>query len=111
MTPTCIVADMDARIPHTLGSVITLTGAFMVGWVLHQVFVQDAFAPTAPAAVFVGFGGLLAIAVGRRLERGFDPSWFVLDPEPDDEEAEFDEDLSPVDEEMLAGRERDDSRD
>jgi hypothetical protein len=101
---------MDGRIPYTLGSVVTLTGAFMVGWVLHQVFVESAFGPTHPAAVLVGLGGLLAIAAGRRIERGFDPSAFVRDPEPEEDEAEFDEDFSPVSEEMLEGRERDDSR-
>ena len=99
---------MDDRIPHALGSVVTLTGAFMIGWVLHQVFVQNALDPTAPGAVLVGLGGLLAVAVGRRIERGFDPAAYVVDPEPEDDEEEFDETFSPVSEEMLEGRERDD---
>lgn len=99
---------MDARIPHALGSAVTLTGAFMVGWVLHQVLVQGALDPTAPAAVLVGIGGLVVIAVGRRIERGFDPSDYVVDPEPEEDEEEFDERFSPVSEEMLEGRERDD---
>ena len=103
---------MNSRIPHTLGSVVTLTGAFAVGWVLHQVFVQQALEPTAPAAVFGTVGGLLAIVLGRRVERGFDPSAFVTDTEPEEADDDaFDEDFSPVNEEMLAGRERDDSRD
>lgn len=101
---------MDARIPYTLGSVVTLTGAFMVGWVLHQVLVKGTLDPTHPASVLVGLAGLLAIAAGRRIERGFDPSAFVVDPEPEEDEEEFDEDLSPVSEEMLDGRERDDAR-
>lgn len=101
---------MDARIPHTLGSVVTLTGAFAVGWVLHQVFVESVLALTSPVAILGALGGLAVIAIGRRLERGFDPSEFVVDPEPDeDDEESFDERFSPVSEEMMAGRERDDS--
>ena len=101
---------MDVRIPRVFGSVATLLGAFAVGWVLHQVLVRNALAPTAPAAVLVGLGGLVAIAAGRRLERGFDPSAYVPDPEASEDDEEFDETLSPVDEDALAGRERDDSR-
>lgn len=101
---------MDARIPYTLGSVVTLTGAFMIGWVLHQVLVQSTLAPTAPGAILVGVGGLLVIAVGRRIERGFDPSEFVVDSDSEENEESFDENLSPIDDEMMEGRERDDSQ-
>ena len=50
----------------------------------------------------------LEFAVGRSLERRFDPTRRASDDsEEEDEEAEFDESLSPIDEEDLEGRERD----
>ena len=87
---------MDWRIPRSFGSGFLLAGAFAVGWVLHQVFVQQSMALTAPVSVFVGLAGLGLIWFGRRLEREFDPSMFVPRAPEDDEEA-FDERLSPLD--------------
>lgn len=98
---------MNSRVLSTFGSVFLLSGAFAIGWVFHQVLVERTIAPTAPAALIGGLVGLLAILVGRRLEQGFDPSSFIVDPEDEDDER-FDERFSPVDEDMLAGRERDD---
>lgn len=100
---------MDAHVPRSFGSALLLGGAFAIGWVLHQVFVLETMALTAPVSVFVGLAGLGLIVLGRRLERAFDPSMFV--PESPDDEDEFDESLSPLDEDALDGRERDDSYD
>lgn len=97
---------MNWRIPRSFGSGFLLAGAFAIGWVLHQVFVLDTMALTAPVAVFVTLAGLGCIALGRRLERQFDPSMFV--PESEDEQDEFDEDLSPLDAEDLEGYDADD---
>lgn len=91
---------MDWRIPHSFGSGFLLAGAFAIGWVLHQAFVLETMAITAPLAVFVTLAGLGCIALGRRLERQFDPSMFVPEDQEDDEEA-FDEELSPLDAEDL----------
>lgn len=99
---------MSRRIPNMLGSVFTILGAFGIGWVLHQVVVQEALAPTAPASVLATVGGLVAIAIGRRIERGFDPADYVYDPDPEEDDEEFDEAYSPLSEEQLEGLERDD---
>lgn len=96
---------MNWRIPRSFGSGFLLAGAFAIGWVLHQVFVLETMALTAPVAVFVTLAGLGCIALGRRLERQFDPSMFV--PEAEDEEDEFDEELSPLDAEDLEAYEAD----
>lgn len=61
---------------------------------------------TAPAAVLVSLAGIGLILLGRRLERRFDPSMFVPKA-PEDEEAEFDEELSPLDPEDLEEYEAD----
>ena len=91
---------MNPHIPRSFGSGFLLAGAFAIGWVLHQVFVQEAMALTAPVSVFVTLAGLGFIALGRRLEREFDPSMFVP-ADTDDEEDEFDESMSPLDAEDL----------
>lgn len=97
---------MDARIPRSFGSGFLLAGAFAIGWVLHQVFVQQTMALTAPVSVFVSLAGVGLILLGRRLERQFDPSMFVPKA-PEDDEDEFDETLSPLDADDLEGYEAD----
>ena len=97
---------MDWRIPRSFGSGFLLAGAFAIGWVLHQVFVLEAMSPTAPVSVFVTLIGVGLVVLGRRLEREFDPSMFVPEDEAD-EEAAFDEELSPLDAEDLEGYEAD----
>lgn len=96
---------MNWRIPHSFGSGFLLAGAFAIGWVLHQVFVLETMAITAPLAVFVTLVGLGFIALGRQLERRFDPSMFV--PEDQKDEEEFDEEFSPLDAEDLEEYEAD----
>jgi len=91
---------MDWRIPRSFGSGFLLAGALAIGWVLHQVFVLETMPITAPVAVFVTVGGLGAIALGRRLERQFDPSMFAPTDEENREDP-FDEELSPLDAEDL----------
>ena len=92
--------SVNPRIPRSFGSGFLLAGAFAIGWVLHQVFVLETMPITAPVAVFVSLAGLGFIALGRRLEREFDPSMFVPADAEDDED-EFDEELSPLDAEDL----------
>lgn len=103
---------MDRRIPNFFGSTLLLFGAFVIGEGLHRVFIQGTLAPTSlPFVLALGFGGLLLYA-GWRLENKFDPSTYV--PEAEDEaedDEEFDESMSPIDADQLAGRERDDSYD
>ncbi len=97
---------MNPHIPRSFGSGFLLAGAFAIGWVLHQVFVQEAMALTAPVSVFVTLAGLGFIVLGRRLEREFDPSMFVPADEEDDED-DYDESMSPLDAEDLEGLEAD----
>jgi hypothetical protein len=103
---------MDRRIPSFFGSTLLLFGAFVIGEGLHRVFIQGTLAPTSlPFVVALAVGGLLLYA-GWRLENKFDPSTYVPDAEDEDEEsAEFDESMSPIDADQLAGRDRDDSYD
>lgn len=98
---------MDERIPYSFGSAVILAGAFAIGGVLHAAFVEGGLPITSPAAVFGILGGVALVAIGRALERRFDPSEFVPDSE-DEEEEEFEEELSPISEADLEGRERDD---
>jgi len=104
---------MRLSIPAAFGSGLSLFGAFAVGAVLNEVVVKGTTAATSPFAVGGTLLGLAMIAVGLYLERTFNPSQHVPDDEAEaedgDGEAEFDEKFSPVDEEMLEGRERDDS--
>lgn len=102
---------MDRRIPHSLGSVVLLTGAFAVGWAVHVTLVTSQAGLLDPAPVFATVGGAALIALGRRMERHFDPSAFVRGDEDEDDEESFDEELSPLEEGQLAGLERDDDYD
>ncbi len=96
------------------GSVATLSGAFLVGVVIHRSLVRGEFSLFAPAGVLGILGGVALIFLGRRLEGRFDPSDYV--PESEDEEEEtpertFDERLSPVPQDRLEEREADDADD
>lgn len=104
---------MDWRVPHSFGSAVSLAGAFAIGWALHVSLVTGEAALLDPAPVLATLLGLGLVATGRAMERRFDPSTLVPDSEGAEEEDEeaFDGELSPVDEEMLAGRERDESVD
>lgn len=96
------------------GSVVTLSGAFLVGVVIHRSVVRGEFSLFAPAGVFGILGGVALIYLGRRLENRFDPSDYVPDSEDEDEEderREFDERLSPVPQDRLEEREADESYD
>ena len=103
-------AGVDRRIPYSFGSAVMLAGAFAVGWVLHQVFVRGTLSVTAPPSVIGLALGLALIAVGRALERRFDPSSYVTRPPDDDDEEAFDEDYSPLSAGDLEGYERDEAR-
>lgn len=104
---------MKLSIPAAFGSGLSLFGAFAVGAVLNEVVVKGTTAASSPFAVGGTLLGLAMIAVGLYLERKFNPSKHVPDDEQEDEdeeaEAEFDEEFSPIDEEMLEGRDRDES--
>lgn len=100
---------MRVSVPALFGSTIELLGAFVIGGVLHQTLVRGAFPVTAPASVFGILGGLALILVGRRLERRFEPSEYVPAAEDEEDDEEFDEELSPVPTERLEEREADES--
>lgn len=100
---------MDPRIPHTFGSALLLAGAFAIGWAIHGSVVTGQFGVLSPAAVLITLAGLGFLAVGRFLEGRFDPSEWTVDVEDEEDEEEFDEELSPLDEESMSGYDRDDS--
>lgn len=98
---------MVSRLPRMFGSALLLTGAFAVGGVIHGVAVEGTIRATSPAAVGgLLVGGLLLLA-GRRLEREFDPSEYVPGGETEDESDGGDEELTPVPEGAMEGREAD----
>lgn len=99
---------MDNRVPGFVGSTLLLLGAFVIGGGLHRVFIKGTLSITSFPFVLSLVGGGALVYAGWRLEKKFDPSELV--PEDEDEgEDEFDEDLSPVSEGDLEGRERDDN--
>lgn len=100
---------MDSRIPRLFGSTLLLLGAFVVGGGLHRVLVRGTMSPTSFPFVLSVVVGSILVYVGWRLENEFDPSAMVPTDEEDDEE--FDESLSPVDDSDLEGLERDDTYD
>lgn len=97
------------RIPRMFGSVLMLVGAFAIGSVIHRVVVRGVMDPLSPLAVGGTLVGVVVILVGMRLEREFEPSEYVPDEESaeDDDEPEFDEELSPVPGDRLEDREAD----
>jgi hypothetical protein len=98
-----------------VGSTLTLTGAFAVGWALHRTLVVGDLAATSPPVVAAVAGGAALIGVGRALERRYGrevPAGDGTDDGADEtatdpEETEFDERFAPVEEADLADRERD----
>jgi hypothetical protein len=98
---------MQRRVTALFGSVVTLSGAFLVGAVLHRSLVRGEFSLLAPAGVFGLLGGVVLILAGYRLEAHFDPSEYVSGSGREDEEDDertFDERLSPVPQERLERR-------
>lgn len=104
---------MDRRIPHSLGSVILLVGAFLIGSVLHQSFVVGSTEITSPASVLGLAVGVVLIAAGRRVERRFEPAAYTRSEEEDGDDGDerVEEMAGPVRDEWLEGRDRDESYD
>lgn len=105
---------MRPQIPRAFGSGLLLFGAFAIGGVLHEVFVEGSIGLFSPVAVLGTLVGVALILGGRRMERAFEPSDYVPGAESDaDEEAEdeYDESHSPVPESALEGRDADESYD
>jgi len=99
---------MRERIPGMFGSVLTLSGAFAIGGVIHGAAVEGTIRPFSPAAVGGLLVGVVLVLVGRRLEREFDPSEYVPGGDEDGED-EGDEELTPVPEGALEGRQADEN--
>ena len=127
---------MYARIGHVVGSTLSLVGAFAIGAVLHQSFVEEAIAITAPISVLGIALGAGLIALGRRLEGRYEDDLLSADANADGGESEdrdgdeddgtngaherdggddpergFDERWAPFDAADLEKYERDDSED
>jgi len=96
------------RTPDSWGTAVSLAGGVAVGWALNAALVAgraDLGDPLPLAALALG---VALVYAGVRLRQGFDPAELVSFPEEDDEEG-FDEELSPLQEDWLEDRERDDS--
>lgn len=100
---------MDSRVPSSFGTTLGLAGAVLAGWGLHATVVTGQAAITDPQPLLALVSGALLSVAGARIHTRFDPSAYVTPPE--DSDAEFDEERSPVQEEWLDGRERDDPHD
>lgn len=96
---------MNDRIVYGFGSIVLLTGAFAVGGVLHQVFVEGTLSLTSPVTVFGMLVGIGLMALGRRIEARHRDALGLTDEE--EEKDEFDEANAPFDEADLEKYERD----
>lgn len=103
---------MRERVEYTIGSVLSIVGAFAIGAILHRVFVQQSLTVTEPTAVLGIVAGLVVIAVGQRIEQrtGMENA-ATPDREESDEAESFDEELAPIDESSLEQYERDEEYD
>jgi hypothetical protein len=97
---------MNDRVAYGFGSMVLLFGAFVVGSVIHQVFVEGTFSLTSPVAVFGTIIGIVLIGIGRRVENRHKEARYP--DESEDEEDTFDEEEAPFDESDLEKYERDD---
>lgn len=101
---------MRDRVGYTVGSVLSLVGAFAIGAILHQVFVKHSLSVTEPTAVLGIVAGLVVIAVGQRIEQRTGMENAVT-PDREENSVEFDEELAPIDESSLEQYERDEEYD
>lgn len=99
---------MELQVPESIGGTVALGGAFAIGWALHVTLVTGRAALLDPLPLLALGAGSALVAVGYRLDRRFEPSELV-DVDEDDDEETFDEDASPLEEEWLEDRERDDT--
>lgn len=104
----CHNGGMKHEISAFLGSVLLLTGAFTIGWVLHQIF-QGTISIINPV-VFVGtIIGFLLIAIGYRLEKKFSPEDYIIEGGKDSaENTGYDGAFSPVEDPWLEDYDQDD---
>lgn len=90
---------------------VLLFGAFVVGSVIHQVFIKETIALTSPVAVFGTLAGVILIGIGRRVENRHKD---VRDPDDTEEKNTnthtFDEEAAPFDETDLEKYERDEQQ-
>lgn len=82
-----------------IGSTLVVIGALAIGWALHVSLVSGQVPLTAPAPVFAGVGGVVAVAFGYFLERHFEPKRFFEGSTEGNEETEPTSPLTDVSEE------------
>lgn len=99
---------MLIQVPESFGGTLALGGAFVIGWALHATVVTGRAALLDPLPLLAMAAGSALVVVGYRLDPAFDPSELVDADDADDEES-FDEEWSPLEEEWLDDRERDES--
>lgn len=97
---------MRERVGYTIGSVLSIVGAFAIGAILHQVFVQQSLSVTEPTAVLGIVAGLVVIAVGQHIENRTEME-NAATPDRGENSVEFDEELAPIDESSLEQYDRD----
>jgi hypothetical protein len=120
--------DVYDTVLHAVGSSLTLTGAFAIGWALHRTLWVGDLPLTSPAAVGAVAVGVALVGAGRAVERRYEDRIRTRGgsadeneggrededgPDPDGAEQEYDESFSPVDEATLeaSDADRDGARD
>lgn len=101
---------LSDRLSSTIATGLWVAGALLVGQALHVSVVTGEAALTSPAPVFYTVAGIVLILVAQNLD--VHPAEYLdyLDSDEDEEadaadEAEFDPEASPLDEEALSNLE------
>jgi hypothetical protein len=94
-----------------------VTGALLLGDALHGSVVTAQYPVTSPAAVVRGVGGIVAIALGYRLKTPASEYAAMPSDEPvqqpneeNEENREFDAEMSPLSEEQFEDLDADDEK-
>lgn len=95
-----------------LSTFFLVTGALLVGDALHGSVVTAQYSVTSPAAIVRAVVGVVAIALGYRLQTPASEYAAMPSDEPvkqtDEENGEFDAEMSPLSDEQFEDLEADD---
>lgn len=87
---------MHRRLASLLHTVFVVAGALALGQALHITVMTGEAAVTAPVTVLLVGGGLLALAVGYRIDVPDEERLDAAEPDADAGEESFDPEQSPV---------------
>lgn len=100
------MAAVAGRTISFVATVFLLVGALVVGGTLDRVVFESSGSLAAPGALVGLVGGFLLLATGWLLHRRTDPTEFVSDPDPDDDEDDWAEEDYIFSDAELERRER-----